>query len=398
MLTYKQFITEAESKGGHGHLGHAAEAAIRLGGTKPMIGLLRDVVSRKAEVTRKIDGAISLARKDKTISYKSDAAKWLGSPEEVEALHGPQGSVPKSHIYNVLHPLAQHLHATLTEPGSHQFDVLSKNPEGGFGGNIVTYHPTTGGTENASHLVAFHTEMDPKKGPTPIKPSFARTTTQHPQGKIAHMDVSMHPDELDISPKHKTEALKHLDAAEKEHSHPDYTESHLFENGHVHPLLRKGNPTAKTKPLNYVEMYLNSTLNSSKQSNVEDLKNFVHARYQKDGKDSTAALQHIDRNQEHFNRTFRIHNHLQRAVNTVTKGIGERSEKVKRFPFRMTARMPGGRQSNTNVGEGFYAKNGKTHAKLVMSSIGLPKEDHPAEADNFARNNRLNDKFSRQPV
>lgn len=426
MLRYKQYLEEATAKGTIGHSGHLADGSLNgIKASHNVIGTLRSIANNdgETEVTKKFDGSQSLVasqyqkphKRGKKLStsfeYKGNSGLPVRHEDDAEDQYGPKSSSPKPHMQKALGSLAANREGVRQilpqQPGSHQFDVAFKDG-GGFRGNMFKYHPTPNAdvSPKAKILIAPHTSVSPGKPSSPISPETK--FGKDPKGAVAHFDVRLHPEEKQIAEPFKTKALKHLSDAEEELK--KHTDKHLFgSDGKLHGFLTDGSGSS------HIETYINNTLTTNKAFSSEDLAAHISAKHQKNAQKyrekakehakngkvkfaaaatasaetheglAAAAVKHIRKNKSHFDRMFRIHNHLQSAVNTLNSGFGDAIKRSGKSPWVARVDHPEHGELESNTGEGFHVKGKGVEGKIVGRSTG-GLSVHPSE--NFAWLNR----------
>lgn len=357
-----------------GHATHIADYSLHgRKATNDAIEALHNATngSNKVDISRKIDGGVSLTTtkekgKARTISYKGANAPHF-KERDTQAVHaawGPKGTTPKPHLHGLMTRLVKGRSRVKYPEGSWQGDILKQQHDRSFGGNIVSYHPRAG---------------------------------SHGGKEILHIPTKMHKDETTIHPKDKEEIQHHIDNARKWSS--AHTDKHLVDaQGNRHKFLTDGKK-------DFVEHYMNSTLDTGTHATSDDFHTHVKALYDKKleklkdekakervKKQQSEALSHIKKHQTNFDKTFAIHRELQNAQNKLTVAIGKKSHKSGRFPFRMSINHPHYGKLPSEVGEGFMVKDkasGFTGKLVGRSANGTQvKARH-----NFAYANRHSGRF-----
>ena len=324
------------------------------------------------DVTRKIDGAVSAATtkpegEARKVSYKGGSSPQFKQRDvaTVRNTWGPKGTNPKPHLAGLFSKLVQQ--KTRYPPGSWQFDALKLQGDHSHGGNITKYISAHGSHEGKETI---------------------------------DIPTKMHHDDTDIGDKSRAEIQEHINKSRKWSQ--NHTDKHLVDkDGKRHKFLTDG-----TK--DYVEHYMNSTLDTNQEATSDGLRDHVHNQYEDkiaklDPKKNVKAIEglrkkqaearkHIETNAQKFDRTFAIHREMQHAQNKLAVAIGTKSTKTRRFPFRMHVRHPTMGWIPSETGEGFMAEHKATgmKAKIVGRSANGTKVKI---RHNFAWLNRNSGRF-----
>lgn len=328
MLGFKQFVhlVEEAKAGARGiqHLPHAAESAFHpdkehLDST---INRIHEIVSGKAPLSRKIDDRMSFqVKKDPdgrvAVKYKGSGAKYNYSQKDIDTQHSN-----KPHVAAPLSAILAHVHKVLPDaPGEYQGGFLStpetRTTENGHVShtpNTIKYsHPTN--SEDGKNLaksklsIILHSKLDDSGKPSPVG---ANEFKSHPDVHVMNPVVT--DEERRIDPKTKQVIANHLNAA----SELARKHTHAHHEGHEADLVSYGN----------------SGFDTNQKLNVNGYKKFVSARKQKEmdklksdaGKNKKraeldAAMQHLDKHADKFNRSFEIYHHIQKATETLADSL-----------------------------------------------------------------------------
>ena len=153
---------------------------------------------------------------------------------------------------------------------------------------------------------------------------------------------------MNISPEDSKKVEKHLSAAEElgkghDWSHAQGHEEHMKQ--YVNDTVRKG-----TKPT--TEGY-KAFLMSKGEKKVSGLKSEKGQAKAKE--EHKAIMTHIDTHKEHFNKTFKIHEHVEKAKDILTHALARSAE----HPLEHTI------NSKPSKPEGFVVSVGNRPTKLV---------------------------------
>ena len=355
MLRFRSYVeplNEATAKkpGGILHIEHPSDQTFN--GQKEAahaLKTLRGVALGRTPITRKIDDKMSFqVKRDESgrvgVKYKGTGSQYNFSNDEIERQHGE-----KPYLVKPLKSLLAHVPKILpNRVGEYQGGYMS-SPEDRVekGGkishtpNTVTYAVKKDSPEgkklaDSKLSVTIHTELKGKnRKATPI--SDQSEFRSHPDVHLVNHTVGKH--ELKLPPTAKKTVLSNISSAQK------LMKSHEY--GHL-----SGHETT-------LRTYINSTLDSNEKPSVEGYKKHLATRWDKEvGKVKTdkakqakssqrdAALAHIERNREAFDRSLKIHGHMQQATNALANTLNKTAHGGVRTEIA-------GKESG---GEGFVAK------------------------------------------
>lgn len=327
MFLFRDFITEAvEHKGGIAHIEHpsdryfdgeeAADHAMKS---------LRGVLGGNAKMTRKIDDKMSvhlMRNPDGSVAvkYKGSGAKYNHTPDDIENQYED-----KPYVAGPLHALLAHVGKVLPkEPGEYQGGFMSTpqtrnvTPAGEISHtpNTIEYRahkqsPEGQRLHKSKVSLVVHSKLtgaDRKAEPITDMSDFG----SHPDVHLVQHTVA--PEHMLMHPKDKEEARQHLDRA-----------SELM-HGHSWDHLRGHEATLRT--------YINRTVSSGETPSVRGYKEHLMNHHQKlidkvkmqKTKDAKAqimqdALDHVDKHQNDFYKSFDIHDNMQRATNIMARSL-----------------------------------------------------------------------------
>lgn len=288
------------------------------------VNTIKGVALGRTPVTRKIDDKMSFQIKRERdgrvgVKYKGTGSSYNYSEADIDKQHGH-----KPYLMGPLKAVLAHGHKVLPKKsGEYQGGFMStpdtrkeKGDSISHTPNTLTYSVKKGSPEgkklaDSKVSMTIHSRLvGPKKKATPItnQSSFG----SHPDVHLVDHTVSK--SEQKLSPKDKKAVLTHVTAASK--LLKDHSYDHL--SGHSETLRR----------------YVNSTVDSGEKPNVKGYKASLNNRWQKEidkvktekAKNTKsaardAALAHVDKNSEHFQRSFDIHHHVQQATNTLARSL-----------------------------------------------------------------------------
>lgn len=327
MLGFKPFLFEAAKKEAPGiqHIEHPSDRTFDgEAAAKHALSTIRGVAMGRTPVTRKIDDKMSFqVKRDKEgrvgVKYKGTGSSYNYSNDDIERQHGH-----KPYLADPLKAILAHSHKVLpNKQGEYQGGFMStpasREEKGGkihHTPNTITYSVKKDSPEGkklakSKVSVTIHSELKGPKGKA--SPITSQSEFQsHPDVHLVDHTVSK--EEQKLPPKDKKSVLTHVAAAQK--LMRTHTYDHL--DGHDQHL----------------RTYVNSTVDSGEKPNVEGYKahlNKVHQRKidavktEKTKNVKAAArdadLRHVDANKEHFDRTFKLHHHLQQATNVLARSL-----------------------------------------------------------------------------
>jgi hypothetical protein len=288
------------------------------------VNTIKGVAQGKTPVTRKIDDKMSFQIKRESdgrvgVKYKGTGSTYNYSEADVDKQHGH-----KPYLAKPLKAVLAHASKVLPKgKGEYQGGFMStpesREEKGGkirHTPNTLTYSVPKNSEEgkklaNSQVSVTIHSKLvGPKRKAKPItdQSSFG----SHPDVHLVDHTVSK--SEQKLSAGDKKAVLTHVTAASKLLKGHSY--DHLT--GHGETLRR----------------YVNSTVDSGEKPNIKGYKSHLSNRSQKEidkvktekAKNAKSAardasLAHVDKNSKHFQRSFDIHDHVQRATNILARGL-----------------------------------------------------------------------------
>ena len=329
MFTFSQFLSEETTGGGILHLEHPADRTFDgKHATEHAIKTLKGIASGETPVTRKIDDKVSFQAirtpEGKVgVKYKGPGSKYNFSAQQIQAQHGH-----KPYLAHPLKAVLAHVGKVLpNRPGEYQGGFMSTPEQRAHHEGHISHTPNTvqyaahKDSEEGKKLAAskvsmtIHSEL---KGPE---------RTAHPI--LSQKEFQKHPDvhlvshalsgkDRELAPEAKKEVSGHIKAAEellKNHSHEHHA-------GHESTLRTYINKTVTGGTTPSTEGYRQhvSNVHDKQIEKVKMEKTKASKRAEK-----SAALTHIDRNKEAFDRTFQIHHHVQQATNALARGLDKSS-------------------------------------------------------------------------
>ena len=349
-LFVESFLAEAKEAPGIQHMEHPSDRTFD--GSKAArhaLTTLRGVAMGRTPVTRKIDDKMSFqVKRDQegrvAVKYKGAGSSYNYSNDDIERQHGQ-----KPYLAGPLKAILAHSHKVLpSRTGEYQGGFMStpedRTEKGGKIGhtpNTISYSVKKDSPEGkklakSKVSLTIHSELKGPKGKA--HPIFNQSEFgSHPDVHLVDHTVSK--EEQKLSPTNKKKALTHIAAAQKlmkKHSY-DHLEGHS----------------------SHLRTYINSTVDSGDKPSLEGYKNHLQNVHQKKidkvktekAKNAKAAqrdadLRHVDKNAEHFNRSFEIHHHMQQATNALADSLNKTAHGGVRTEID-------GKESG---GEGFVAK------------------------------------------
>ena len=333
MINLLSFLSEsvktpAGDTGGIQHIEHPSDRTFD--GPEPAkhaIDVLKGSAAGSTPITRKIDDKMSYqVIRDKAgkvgVKYKGAGAHYNYSNADIDAQHGH-----KPYLAHPLKLLLEHLPKVLPKrPGEYQGGYMSSPADRTVSKGRIAHQPNTikysipTDTEEGKKLqnskvsTVIHSEL---KGPNREAHPVLDTSEfgHHPDVHMVSHVVS-HDEQHSVDPVKKKQALSHLSQAQKLMSNHSY--DHLA--GHEKTL--RG--------------YINSTVSSGEHPTTEGYQEHLKRYHQKriDGvttqksKDAkqaelNASLAHVNKNKKAFDKSFKIHGHVQAATNLLARGLGK---------------------------------------------------------------------------
>jgi len=328
------------------HLEHAEDHVINAGheGFSHAYNNLMDVHNKlqgnknDTRVTMKYDGSPSVI-----FGHNPDNGKFFVAsksafnarpkinytPEDIEQNHGhAPGLVSK------LKAALEHLPKVTPKEGVYQGDIMHtsgdvkySNSRASFTPNTIRYSTPADSTQGRKALnsklgIAVHTayqgptlpdmkaEYAPKLDNFTSHPDVHMISTQHDLGKVKY------------TPKQQAEFRKHIDAASKVFADtpPEAyraMEPHaLHLKTYINSTVRNGTTPNHRDFVKYMEDQRDKDVASVKTPVAQDRKRAMH----------NERLTQINRDKNHFNNVFAMHQHLQKAKDVLTNALSSHSE------------------------------------------------------------------------
>lgn len=354
MLKFRAFVesylAEAKAAVGIQHIEHPSDRSFDgEQASNHALKTLRGVAMGRTPITRKIDDKMSfLVKRDKegrvAVKYKGSGSDYNYSNDDIERQHGH-----KPYVMKPLKAVLAHAHKVLpNREGEYQGgfmstpeDRVAKGGKIGHTPNTISYSVKKNSPEGkklaqSDVSMTIHTELKgPKRKATPID----NQSEFRSHDDVHLVDHSVSADQKKLPASAKKAALTHLAAADKLMKSHDY--GHL--SGHE----------------GHLRTYVNSTVDSGEKPNVEGYKKHLGAKWQKEidkvktekaknakAEQRNAHIAHVDKNKEAFNRSFKIHHHMQQATNALARSLNSTAHGGIETEI-------GGKKSG---GEGFVAK------------------------------------------
>ncbi len=330
MISLSQYLFESVKTpaGGIQHIEHPSDRTFDgEGATKHAIDTLRGATKGSVSLSRKIDDKLSYqVKRDASgkvgVKYKGPGSHYNYSNEDIDTQHGH-----KPYLAHPLKQLLEHLPKVLPKrAGEYQGGYMSSSADRKILNGRISHKPNTieysvpTDTEEGKKLqnskvsTVIHSEL---KGPDREASSITDTSEfrQHPDVHQVSPIVS-HDEQHSVSPITKRQVLKHLDQADK--LSKNHSSEHLA--GHENTL----------------RTYINSTVRNNEKPSVEGYSTHLTTHHQKlidavkldktkQAKTATmkAALAHLKGNKKSFDRSFKIHGHVQAATNLLARGLSK---------------------------------------------------------------------------
>lgn len=330
MISLSQYLFESVKTpaGGIQHIEHPSDRTFDgEEATKHAIDTLRGATKGSVSLSRKIDDKMSYqVKRDASgkvgVKYKGAGSHYNYSNEDIDTQHGH-----KPYLAHPLKQLLEHLPKVLPKrAGEYQGGYMSSSADRKIVNGRISHKPNTieysvpTDTEEGKKLqnskvsTVIHSEL---KGPDREASSITDTSEfrQHPDVHQVSPIVS-HDEQHSVSPITKRQVLRHLDQADK--LSKNHSSEHLA--GHENTL----------------RTYINSTVRNNEKPSVEGYSTHLTAHHQKlidavkldktkQAKTATmkAALAHLKGNKKSFDRSFKIHGHVQAATNLLARGLSK---------------------------------------------------------------------------
>jgi len=328
MLTFKFFLIEGSPAGGIQHIEHPADRTFDgHDAAQHAIDTLKGATESSTPISRKIDDKLSYqVMRDKDgrvgVKYKGAGAQYNFSPEDIDKQHGH-----KPYLAHPLKLLLEHLPKVLPKregewQGGYMSDPSTRTISNGrisHTPNTIEYSVPTNTKEGkklqqSKVSTVIHSELTgPNREAHPV--TDLSEFGEHPDVHLVSHLVS-HDEQHNIDPVMKRRVLNHLNQAQKlmnNHTHDHHV-------GHEDTLRSYINSTVTSGETPTTEGYINH-LNKHHQKRIDSVK----TQKTKDVKaaERDAALAHVNKNKKAFDKSFKIHGHVQEATNLLSKALAK---------------------------------------------------------------------------
>lgn len=344
MFKFLSYLTEAEDKEGKLlHITHAEDRPLMHGadGFNHAYGALMGSHlhvkhgAQSNQMTMKYDGspAIVFGKHPDTgkffVATKSafnKNPKINYTPKDIDANHGHAPGLASK-----LKDALEHLPKVAPKEGVYQGDLMysghdvHKGSDGSasFTPNTITYtaHGEAAKKIHKSHLgIVVHTEYDPKTMKSgPITSASSKKFGHDPD--VYHHTANLDTSKVDYNDAAQKTFIKHMAAAKAIHDK------------HGDAMYNAIHPTHSGEG-GHLSTYINQTVRDGSKPTAEGLKTHIAGKYQKmveklkTEKAQNAKLDelkghldHIKKNQGHYDNLLKIHQHLQAAKNTLVNTL-----------------------------------------------------------------------------
>ena len=383
MINFLSFLSEAvEHVGGIQHIEHPSDRTFDgKDAAQHAVNTLRSAATGSSPISRKIDDKMSynvIKTPDGRVGvkYKGAGSHYNFTPEDVDTQHGH-----KPYLAHPLKLLLEHLPKVLPDrPGEYQGGYMSdpsmrtiSNGRISHQPNTIEYSVPTDTKEgqklrNSKVSTVIHSELTgPNREAHPV--TDLSEFKEHPDVHMVSHLVS-HDEQHGIDPVAKRQALSHLDRAEK--LMKNHTYDHL--SGHEIPL----------------RTYINSTVSSGEEPTVEGYKAHLARSHQKkidavkmqktkDAKtaERDAALKHVEENAKSFDKSLKIHGHVQQATNILARALSKTAHGGYGHAIEGKETGPEGFVSGglkiVDRGEGGFSQANRARSAILRASPKLTK-------------------------
>jgi hypothetical protein len=383
MINFLSFLSEAvEHVGGIQHIEHPSDRTFDgKDAAQHAVNTLRGAARGSSPISRKIDDKMSynvIKTPDGRVGvkYKGAGSHYNFTPEDVDTQHGH-----KPYLAHPLKLLLEHLPKVLPDrPGEYQGGYMSdpsmrtiSNGRISHQPNTIEYSVPTDTKEgqklrNSKVSTVIHSELTgPNREAHPV--TDLSEFKEHPDVHMVSHLVS-HDEQHGIDPVAKRQALSHLDRAEK--LMKNHTYDHL--SGHEIPL----------------RTYINSTVSSGEEPTVEGYKAHLARSHQKkidavkmqktkDAKtaERDAALKHVEENAKSFDKSLKIHGHVQQATNILARALSKTAHGGYGHAIEGKETGPEGFVSGglkiVDRGEGGFSQANRARSAILRASPKLTK-------------------------
>lgn len=211
-------------------------------------------------------------------------------------------------------------------------------------------------TQKAKIGVALHTHYDRKGKASPITDEQRNKMQSHPD--VYNMDVRVKPDAANYTPDEQMEYNTHMENARREYQKLDpgaydaMGHHNMDMRSYANDVVRRGTGEPLT-----TEGYVNF-LNEKHKKDIAKYK--TQGSVDKKGQAHSANVDEIMRNKEHFDKIFKVHDHLQKAKNVLI-GVMDKNN-----PARVE--LPNGQPT---AHEGYVDKGGRKYVNQEVFSQNL---------------------------
>lgn len=322
MYRFSGFLTEAIQ-----HLDHAADLSFDgKEGAHKAIKTIKAAASGKDTMTRKLDDKLSfttIVHKDGKVGvkYKGPGSQYMYSHADIDKQYGPKSPKHKPYIAEPMKHLINHLYKVLPHrEGEYQGGLMSTEAQREISKHKIAHTPNT-----LTYAADKNSDEGKKLAKSKISVALHTEITGGQHKPLNQSELQDHPD-VHI---HKHEASDrgiHVDDMEKIHPHIAEAEKLARKHTYDHHIGHEA----------HMRSYIHSLADSEKEQEptTEGYKKFLRDHYKKQidklslqraktGKTEIMKekLRHVNKHKEHFDRSFKMHHHLQQAVNNTVRSL-----------------------------------------------------------------------------
>ena len=254
------------------------------------------------------------------------------SESDIEKNHGHAPGL----VSKLKHAL-KHLPKIAPKHGIYQGDFMHDEGEKKHEGDKVSFHP------NPSGLTYTATGEHAKKAKrakigfvTHMKYEGSNLTNLSAHSDVDYHNFSEHPDVHHIDPRYNTSKAHYDSYAQKQFLHHAETAQaiHKKYGKEMYPATERHQGAG-----GHLETYINHTVRTSQRPTAKGFKDFLKGKYETaQTKYKTSAkkeqlkqeldnhIQHITKNDAHYNNLFNMHHHLQQAKNVLITALNHHQE------------------------------------------------------------------------
>jgi len=383
MLSFRRFIIEQEEEASEGasrqikHLTHIEDRPLQNGskGAQHAIASLNAAAqhiksgSNNSELTTKYDGSPAIV-----YGHHPETGKFFVASKsafnKTPKINYNQADIEKNHghapgLADKLKAALQHLPKIAPKQGVYQGDMMFTHEDKKSGPKgSVSFNPNPSGITYTAHGDSANKVKKAKVGVvTHLMYHGKDSSSLNASHGVDHESFKHHPDVFTVDPRMDTSAVHFSPKQQSEFK------KHLTAAANVHQKHGE-NMYALTKQHqgvgSHLETFINHTIKTDKEPNHENFKNFIEGHYNKaidklktdknkNQKKSELIqhLHHIERNKDHYNNLFKMHQHLQKAKNVLVDVMNQHQD------FEHTH---GGEKANP---EGYVYHHGGESDKLI---------------------------------